>query len=110
MGDHVADLPQYPKREAAGSVAKEDMDAQRFAHISDLTYSAQQVSVGLHLSSQDQSTSHFDQITGVQLYAALGARRFIECSLTWHTASACGRSCFAAHEVCCVHRSRIGLP
>lgn len=43
MGDHVADLPQYPKRELAGSVAKEDMDAQRFAHISDLTYSAQQV-------------------------------------------------------------------
>ena len=44
MGDHVADLPQYPKREVAGSVVKADMDAQRFAHISDLTYSAQQVS------------------------------------------------------------------
>ncbi len=47
MGDHVADLPKYPKREAAGSVAKEDMDAQRFAHISDLTYSAQQASAGI---------------------------------------------------------------
>ena len=45
MGDHVADLPQYPKREAASSVAKDDMDAQRFAHISDLTYSAEQVSL-----------------------------------------------------------------
>ena len=43
MGDHVADLPQYPKREATSSVAKDDMDAQRFAHISDLTYSAAQV-------------------------------------------------------------------
>ncbi len=74
MGDHVADLPKYPKREAAGSVAKEDMDAQRFAHISDLC---------ANLVGQ----------------LCLEAKARGSCLLlTYHIASACVVLCFAAHE------------